>query len=485
MKIAVIGLGVAGVSVLREFARQFSEDQKKNYQIIIYTSKKEWGTGFPYQNDDESLLINQYTETMTINPDDKDEFLNWVKKNKNVDVPYHTHLPRKWFGDYLRESAENSMEDLNAQIRYEIVEDIEIADEGHYYILSQESTEKVDAVHLTTGHLAYQDPYNLKNTVGYIYNPYPAEELLIFPENTQSAGIIGSGLTALDTMLYIRKRYPEIKLTFYSRNGLFSSVRGDEPSVKLHYFCDDRVKDLLNHMPELSLEKVKEWFYKEMEEHQIDVDWVWNHLGKGTLEGMALDLKYSKELGEFQSMIRHMRTCYPFIWNALSEDERDLFLSRYSEQWQRFKAPIPQETAKLLIKEINDQSIRLISGLENVSETLEGFELEDKEGRKYIEPFLVNCTGQSMNIAGSLSMQSQLIRNLVNKGLLSPHKYGGVKIDYPSMSVIDTADFTHDRFKTYGQMVSGVQFGNNNVELISLSAQTGVRHMLAIISKQH
>lgn len=485
MKIAIVGLGVAGVSVLRELSRQLDTKQKTDYKIIIYTSEKEWGTGFPYQNDDESLLINQYTESMTIDLDNKDDFMNWVKKNKTVDAPYHTHLPRKWFGDYLRETAEQCMKELNTEIRFEKVEDIEQTDMGHYTVYSNQSAEKVDAVHLTTGHLAYQDPYHLKGEAGYIYNPYPAEEVLTFPENTLSVGIIGSGLTALDAMLYIQKKHPAIKLTFYSRNGLFSSVRGDEPAVNLHYFCDDRVKDLLNQMPELAIGKVKEWFYKEMEEHQIDANWVWKHLGKGTLEGMALDLQYSKELGEFQSMIRHMRTCYPFIWNALADNEKDQFLSEYSEQWQRFKAPIPQDTAKLLIEQINENAIRLVSGLESINKTADGFKLLDSEQNSYTEEYLINCTGQSMKVSDSLHLQSKLLQNLINKGMLTPQKYGGVKIDYPSMSIIDKSEFKHALFKTYGQMVSGVQFGNNNVELISHSARTGVRHMLAAMQKQN
>lgn len=478
MRIAVIGLGVAGVSVLRELSRQMSTDQKKNNQIIIYTSKKEWGTGFPYQDDDERLLINQYTETMTINPEDEDEFLNWVKNNKQITTPYHTHLPRKWFGEYLRETAERIIKELNTLVKYETVNDIEYEKNGNYTVISEESIEIVKAVHLTTGHLAYQDPYNLKDSKGFIYNPYPAEESLIFNENTESIGIIGSGLTALDAMLYIQKEYPKIKLTFYSRTGLFSSVRGDETSVQLHYFCDERVKKLLNDEPELSLEQVKKWFYKEMEEHEINVDWVWNNLGKGSVEGMTLDLNYSKELGAFQSLVRHMRSCYPLIWNALSDEERDLFLTRYSDQWQRFKAPIPQETAQHLIDLIKNQSIQLVSGLEAISKTEHGFKLRDHLNNEYEESYLINCTGQNINIAESLHLQTSLIKNLVNKGLLAGHKYGGINIDYPSMSVIDADGLKHKFFKTYGQMVSGVQFGNNNVELISLSAQTGVKHML-------
>lgn len=483
MKIAIIGMGVAGVSVLRELCRQLDKEQKEKTTVLVYTSEKEWGTGFPYQDDDESLLINQYTETMTIDKDDKEDFMRWVKDTKGVLSPYHTHLPRKWFGEYLRETAKQYIQDLKADIRFDEAEDVDITDEGHYTVVTKASAEKVDAVHLATGHLAYQDPYDLKNQEGYIYNPYPATKALTFPKGTTSVGIIGSGLTALDVMLYIQKVYPEMKVSFYSRNGLFSSVRGDEPPVNLHYFCDDRVKGLLNELPELTLDKVKEWFYKEMKEHHIDLEWVWNHLGQGTPEGMIRDLQYRKELGEFQSMIRHMRSCYPFIWNALSDHEKDQFISQYGEQWQRFKAPIPQKTARQLIRQIKHKETIVVSGLKAVNHTENGFKLEDDTGQTYFEPFLVNCTGQSMQLAESLHLQSNLIQNLVNKGLLVPHKYGGVKIDYPTMSIIDESRVRHSFFKTYGQMVSGVQYGNNNVELISLSARSGVKHMIASLRK--
>ena len=45
-------------------------------ELFLYTRSDQFGTGFPYQSDDESLLINQYTETMTIEPDDPEDFLN-------------------------------------------------------------------------------------------------------------------------------------------------------------------------------------------------------------------------------------------------------------------------------------------------------------------------------------------------------------------------------------------------------------------------
>lgn len=478
MKISLIGMGVAGISILREIHNQLNENERKKLDIIIFSDESEFGTGFPFQSDDESLLINQYTETMTIKPDEPDDFADWIRRNKSSLSIYHTHLPRSWFGEYLSQRTAEWLKDLNVQIKYERVIDIEYLSDGKYSIHTHNSTTVVDGIHLTTGHLAYQDPYELMGENGYIYNPYPARKKLKFGNKKASVAIVGTGLTALDAALYIKKEYPFAKVVFYTRDGIFSSVRGNEPSVKMRYFCQDKVTGLLNKGQEITLALVKEWFYKEMDEHGINAEWIWANLGKGTVEGMAMDLYYSEALGEFQSLIRHMRKCYPVIWNALPDKEKDVFLDKYGRQWQRFKAPIPQTTAKYLIKKLHQNELSLVKGLKDIYKLGNQFILHSDDGKDYQADYVINCTGQDVHLKRSLSMQDPLICQLVKNKLVTPHAYGGITIDYNSMSIIDADKQIHLNFKAYGQIVSGVQYGNNNVELISLSAKYGVSSMI-------
>ncbi|EXJ23163.1 hypothetical protein ADIAL_1310 [Alkalibacterium sp. AK22] len=473
MRIGIIGMGVAGISVLRELRSQLDTLKRKETEIVIFADEHLFGTGLAFQADDDSLLINQYTETMTIIPEQPDDFVNWVKKNKGIQTVYHTHLPRTWFGEYLNEHLDRWIQELNVTVRFEKISAIEPQDNGSYLLRSNCSRIEVDVVHLTTGVLAYQDPYKLKGTEKYVYNPYPARRnIQVTGEST--VGIIGTGLTALDVMLYIQETYPSAKIMFFSKDGLFSSVRGDERQVSLHYFCEDRLAGLLAKGESFRLNTVLEWFFNEMEENDIDLNWVWTHLGSGTVEGMNLDLKYAGILGKFQSIVRQMRKCYPLIWKALSDEDKQIFIRDYGKQWQRFKAPIPQNTARQLIERISNEEVGLISGVKGISKQPDHFSVQTETGECFSVDYVINCTGQDTNLEKSAELHSELIQNLLNDGLLSPCRFGGAQIDYPSMSTIDRYGNIRRNFKAYGQLVSGVHYGNNNVELISDSAVKGV-----------
>ena len=62
-KLAIIGAGVAGVSVLNAL---LENPYYADCKIVIYDQQKTFGTGLPYQPDDEHLLINQ-TDLININ----------------------------------------------------------------------------------------------------------------------------------------------------------------------------------------------------------------------------------------------------------------------------------------------------------------------------------------------------------------------------------------------------------------------------------
>src|SRR5690625_7840867 len=92
MKIAIIGMGAAGISVLRELVTQI--DDLSNRSLFIYSDEDLFGTGLPYQQDDESIILNQYTETMSLKPDDELDFVKWVQKNKQKTDVIGKYMPQ-------------------------------------------------------------------------------------------------------------------------------------------------------------------------------------------------------------------------------------------------------------------------------------------------------------------------------------------------------------------------------------------------------
>ncbi|SFC14730.1 Uncharacterized NAD(P)/FAD-binding protein YdhS [Alkalibacterium subtropicum] len=479
MHIGIIGLGVAGISVLKELDKQTTQEMKEPLSITVFSDIEGFGTGFPYQPDDEALLINQYTETMSIDLDNQEDFLEWVKEKRNLTDLKNTHLPRSLFGEYIYEEALRLIERLNVTTVREKVQAVNILENGQFKITTERTEKQVDSVHLCIGHLAYQDPYELKGETHYIYNPYPAVRKLSFKNEAPAIGILGTGLTAIDTYLYIKKTHPKAELTFLSLEGRFSSVRGHEPETHTHYICRESIQHLIEENTEsVSLDRIKEWFQKETADHGIDLSWVWQNLGEGTVEGMQKDLQHKEELGKFQALIRKMRDCYALLWNALSDEEKDVFLKEFGRKWSFFKAPIPQKTARHLINDISGGKVKLLSDIQSIKKEKERFNVMFNDHKEQSCDYIVNGTGQQMDLTRHLHLQQPLVRQMIEDEILTPYRYGGALIEYPSMCAIDRKGKPISNLRIYGQLVSGIHYGNSSVEMIAKSARYGVRDMI-------
>ena len=71
MRVAIIGMGTAGVSVLRQLVKHENFSQLK---VDVYDDDRNMGQGVPFQNDSSELLINMPSKSMSLNLDDDQEF---------------------------------------------------------------------------------------------------------------------------------------------------------------------------------------------------------------------------------------------------------------------------------------------------------------------------------------------------------------------------------------------------------------------------
>ncbi|MFO8069962.1 MAG: hypothetical protein R6U02_08350 [Alkalibacterium sp.] len=255
-------------------------------------------------------------------------------------------------------------------------------------------------------------------------------------------------------------------------------MRGNGPQIEMDYVCQERVRQLVEENRQLTLDQIKEWFEKETIDRDIDLTWIWNTLGEGTLAGLQQDLNHLEELGKFQVLIYQMRDCYSLLWNALADSEKGRFLNEFGLKWSNFKAPIPQRTAYLLLKSISEGDVELLSGIKSIKKEKEGFEVQINGQKTRYYEVIINATGQEMDLTKHLYLQQPLIIDLIKSGVLTPYRYGGVLIDFPSMTAISQKGERVDGLYVYGQLASGIQYSNNNVELISKSAQHSVQDML-------
>lgn len=473
MDIAIIGAGAAGISVLREIVSQLGQD----YTLTIYSNERLCGTGLPYQDDDETLLLNQYSETMSLNPDDKNDFVDWVKKTYGVKHPEGKFFPRSWYGRYLNELFAKLLQTSQARLIKQEVTDLEVIRDNRYRVKAGEHEAVYDRVHLAIGHLSYQDPYELEGTEGYIHVPYPVREKVKGIEEYRRIGILGTGLTAIDMLLYVKKIHPDAEVSMFSRSGTFGSVRGIEETLQLKYFNEARVaEEKEKHDGWIALDTLKQWFIEECVNHGIDLSAYWHRYGSGTIDGIKTDLDHLQEIGKLQSVIHSMTLLFAQLWNALTNQDRQRFIEDYADQFTQFRSPMPPETARKIVEYVESGTVSIYSGIASVTKEKDSFKLATEAGDAvFTVDLLLNGTGQQKNLAKDPEQQQALVRNLLDKRIIQPNDFGGIDILYPSMSALSPKYGQLNTLKIYGQIVSGVDYMNNTVSVISASAIAGVK----------
>ncbi|PTG88376.1 pyridine nucleotide-disulfide oxidoreductase, partial [Staphylococcus chromogenes] len=113
MKVAIIGMGTAGVSVLRHLVKF---KQFKQLEVDVYDNEVNMGQGKPFQDDSEDLLTNVPADMISLNQDNLNEFKEWYQSQNKFDYGDATYLPRFVFGHYMKGQLEtfyNTFENIN------------------------------------------------------------------------------------------------------------------------------------------------------------------------------------------------------------------------------------------------------------------------------------------------------------------------------------------------------------------------------------
>ena len=99
MRVAIIGMGTAGVSVLRQLVKH---ENFSTLTVDVYDNKINMGHGVPFQNDSDELLINLPSKKMSLNLEDDLEFWHWYQQQIFFSYENPKYLPRFIFGHYMK-----------------------------------------------------------------------------------------------------------------------------------------------------------------------------------------------------------------------------------------------------------------------------------------------------------------------------------------------------------------------------------------------
>ena len=461
-RIAIVGAGVAGISIVKFFVND--DKFNENLRLDIYDAPETLGRGYAYQQDDEHLIINLPAEEMSMT-DDPADFTKWLE-NSGHEVESFTS--RRVFGEYMHSALMSyTAEHSNINLIKSYAENIIFNEDKKTYTLrAGENEQEYDAVFLMTGELSYSDPYELKGHSNYLYNPYPIEDKLT--KLNGRIGVIGSGLSAIDSFRYLLLNGHE-KVSVLSRSGEMPSVRGTYFDFKpKHLTVDAALQYETDGL--IPLDKLLELFKQEMEAEQVDAS-----LFERKADRPEIDLKYDLEhmdsVGRLQYLIVSLEDTFKTLFKYLSRRDKKTYLEKYHPYVDGNHSPMPPGGAEQILKWIAEDKLIFMHGMEAVKID-EGFTVTFEDGGTEHFNILINATGPVNNIEKD---NTELLQNMYDGLLLEADEFGGVLIN-KNHEVISPRFGTLNNFYTIGALSAGSDYLIRGVGMLSTETKELVNH---------
>ena len=476
MKIAIIGMGVAGISVLREWTKE--KEINPSLEITVFGDEDTFGTGIPYQKDNENLLMNVPAEFTTIIPERKDDFVEWLENTQDEENARFKYYPRQLFGTYLKERMKVWIIQSKAKVIKEKIETIGILPNNQFRLTTSDVVEDFDLVHLCIGNLPYKDPYNLIDHPNFIINPFPMEKNLPSIPHGARIGVLGTGLTSIDIFRYSHYNRPDLKVSFFSNSGRFKSISGKSKTIKFKFFTEENIKNTKeNNKGFIPLETYIKWFQKEIENQKLSLESDWMDQAFGSKSTMKKELDDLNKIGTIQSILLDLNPLLTDLWMALKETDKEIFLEKYYGKWDKLRSSFPAESAEKLVYAWEQDKINVFSNLRDIIKNEKFFEFILKEEESQDIDYIINAIGTEKDVSFKMN-RIPLLHQLMDERILQPETFGGAQVRLPDLSAISQKYGIIHRLKIHGELISGIQFGNNSVDIISESVRPAVEDII-------
>lgn len=495
--VVVIGCGATGVTFIRSFIESCIAIKLNGINLVIFEPAHTAGVGLAYQEDMNVLLINRPAETMSAHPEHLNEFLEWLKKRKNmlaadgieIEPSQATHPSRKTFGCYLIEILEESIHiaahyNISVKVIREKVTQIHeeqplmIETENNKYYLA-------DYIVLATGNNQPKDYYNLKNTPKYIHSPYPTHEKLQTISAHETIGIIGNSLTATDITLALRNLHHHAKITMLSRTHFYPRVRGSTSLHQLNFLTALAVQQIKMKKNVFTLRDALRLFRKELKQYNISWKFLFaeNNQNKTFAAFLSDEIELAKQKRKWQALLSATNQVIEQIWQALDFQSKIFFLDHFHCHWLRNRSPIPLKNADLLLELVHQEKLIHIPGLLNIEydHIAQKYIGSSKKNGAIAFDWIINATGPSRYV----QVEDELLYNLIQQGLAREHLLGGLDIDFDSAALINADGNLNPHIRLLGHNTAGVYYYISSLEMIAKKAASVASHLVHTIKEDH
>lgn len=494
IKIAIVGIGATGSIVFITLVKKLLDQNKKNkIEIYLIDKEKTFGPGLAYSTKENYHILNMRAETMSLFVNQPDHFLKWAIRNKKIsNFNKNMYFPRSLFGEYIKYYLHSYLQKAKKKgipVK-EIYENVIDCKENINCVIVTLEKRKIamDYVILAIGNMPSSNYQELLSAKGYFNNPWEFSRKFI-KEKKCDIGILGSSLTAIDTVLTIKNIHCVNKIYLISRHSLFPKVQGELVSYKAQFLTKENLAALtINFTKKISFIKIVTLFKKELE-FALKKPLSWNkiiHRASNSINVLKADIKNAQKNNVFwYSVLDSVSYLMPFIWNSIHIKERVYFIQKYLSIWYTYRHSIPLLNAKKMYLLMKKKKVVMLYGFKSVEydakrNIFSVIHCKNNEVRNVALKYLINSTGTGFDIN---QIQSTLLQNMVKTGEITQHPCGGVDVDFHTSQTIKKTRIKSKKLFFIGPLTRGVHFYTNAIDMNALAAEQSVEYLSRLLWK--
>ncbi|RAJ29845.1 putative NAD(P)/FAD-binding protein YdhS [Kitasatospora sp. SolWspMP-SS2h] len=493
--VAVIGAGASGIMTTMRLLHHHRARGRGRLTVHLLDRQQRPGLGVAYSTPLPQHVLNMQAKTMSLYPDDPDHFLRALPALLAEDrglAPGPTsgpesladsYVPRRVYGAYLERCLREALAAATTGgirvdfLRHEVAR-LHPGPSG----LRLESTDgTLLPTRYTHAVICVGDlpPTSYRALIGhphYAPTPWDPDFYHRIPPHL-SVGVIGTGLTAVDTLLALRAHGHQGPLYAFARRRGWPGVQ--PATLRPHqpdHLTADAVRALGTDVP---LARFAHLLRAELTE-RIGPDELNALLAadrKDPQDTLARDIaRAESERPHWYEVLDATSPLAPEIWHRTRFRDKSRFLRRSMAVWAVHRHLMPLDNARFLHTLLAEGRLRTLDGTRAVTSASDGgFDVLRRTPAGEVlhhTDFLVNASGPGTS---AWSLESPLVKDCLDRGLLRPHPLGGIDVDYATLRA-RRRDGAHDtRLLFVGPLTSGVHFYTNAIETNLTNADAAAR----------
>lgn len=149
----------------------------------------------------------------------------------------------------------------------------------------------------------------------------------------------------------------------------------------------------------------------------------------------------------------------------------------YKSKWISYRVGTPESNAVKIMRLFETGQLSFIQDFSDVTHDSEKniFFLKDQKNNTHFSNYLVNATGSEDSID---NCDNALISNLKTDGLIQPHQFGGIDINFDTSEVINSKQEIQPALYAIGNLTSGTYFFTSALEVNVAHAENVSKRIL-------